>query len=76
MEMLSLAIPPIEKTNMLYIITRVDVNNMLFLSNWGLPNEINTVFTANATIIRREIMPCQESAPKNIIVAVRMTTEG
>ena len=75
MEIDSLNIPPIEKTKILYIITIVEVTKMLFLKSWGLPKEINTVFTPRAIIIRRDIQPCQDSAPTPTMVTVSMTTE-
>lgn len=72
----SLAIPPIEKTEILYIITIVDVIRMLCLKICGRPNERTTVLIPRAKIIRRDIAPCHDIMPRITIVIVSRAVEG
>lgn len=70
---LSFAMPPIDKTNISYIIMRLEVKSILFLSNCGLPIPRKTVFTARAIIINSDTGPCHDKIPTIIIEIVSKT---
>ena len=75
MAMLSLMIPPSEKTKTLYTMTIVEVNRMLIRNACGFPSDKTTVFAINATIKTSEMIPCHENAPKTAIKTEKMPAD-